>query len=128
MKVIILALLCLCIVGCAKDPTVDQRVRAEQFHACLASLPAGPVQTKYNDWAEIISECSSYAYYVALQDENLIPIKAIPDNPKAFPESRVDNQSDNLTPRVVEYTRTHNKYGGYIPACGDKPGLVGDDC
>lgn len=23
---------------------------------------------------------------------------------------------------------SHNQYGGYIPACGDKPGLVGDDC
>lgn len=24
--------------------------------------------------------------------------------------------------------RTHNEYGGYIDACGDLPGLVGDDC
>lgn len=24
--------------------------------------------------------------------------------------------------------RTHNEHGGYIPACGDLPGLVGDDC
>lgn len=23
---------------------------------------------------------------------------------------------------------THNEYGGYIPACGDKPPLLGDDC
>lgn len=23
---------------------------------------------------------------------------------------------------------SHNAHGGYIPACGDKPPLVGDDC
>ena len=25
-------------------------------------------------------------------------------------------------------TPTHNKHGGYIPACGELPPLVGDDC
>lgn len=25
-------------------------------------------------------------------------------------------------------TPTHNKHGGYIDACGDLPGMVGDDC
>lgn len=23
---------------------------------------------------------------------------------------------------------THNAAGGYIPACGDLPGMLGDDC
>lgn len=23
---------------------------------------------------------------------------------------------------------THNEFGGYIDACGDLPGLLGDDC
>lgn len=25
-------------------------------------------------------------------------------------------------------TETHNRHGGYIDACGDKPPLLGDDC
>jgi hypothetical protein len=29
---------------------------------------------------------------------------------------------------TLPYPPTHNARGGYIDACGDLPGLVGDDC
>jgi hypothetical protein len=29
---------------------------------------------------------------------------------------------------VERAPKTHNERGGYIDACGDQPGLVGDDC
>jgi hypothetical protein len=28
----------------------------------------------------------------------------------------------------VTQPRSHNEHGGYIEACGELPGLVGDDC
>jgi hypothetical protein len=29
---------------------------------------------------------------------------------------------------AMQPTPSHNAYGGYIPACGEMPPLVGDDC
>lgn len=33
-----------------------------------------------------------------------------------------------MVPVVAGVANTHNAAGGYIDACGDLPGLVGDDC
>lgn len=43
--------------------TIDQCKRAEVFQQCLRSVPAGPQATKYNDWAEVVSECDDAARY-----------------------------------------------------------------
>ena len=39
--------------------------RQELFRQCMQSLPEGPQQTHYNDWSEVVAECSEYAYYAA---------------------------------------------------------------
>lgn len=39
----------------------DQDIRERVFLQCLEKAPAGPEVTKYNDWAEVVSECSSAA-------------------------------------------------------------------
>jgi hypothetical protein len=33
-----------------------------------------------------------------------------------------------LTACSTAPVRTHNAHGGYIPACGELPPLIGDDC
>ena len=43
----------------------DQCLRREIFNECIKNLPAGPTSTKYNDWDEVISECSSTSYYLS---------------------------------------------------------------
>lgn len=45
---------------------LDQNLRREIFKECMRLLPAGPQKTMYNDWAEVVSECESVAYYQAL--------------------------------------------------------------
>lgn len=45
----------------------DQCLRSELFQQCLKALPAGPVATKYNDWNEVISECSLVAKKLSLR-------------------------------------------------------------
>lgn len=44
----------------------DQQERQRIFKECLSLLPAGPVSTQYNDWAEVVSECEDAAYYQSL--------------------------------------------------------------
>lgn len=59
---------CFVLVGCEDNPsdTVhDQCLRAELFQQCLKALPAG--QSTYNDWDDVVSECSSVAYYQSLR-------------------------------------------------------------
>lgn len=60
----------LVLTACDKNPKAepDQCIRAEQFHRCLASVPAGPTSTQYNDWSEVVSECRNTAYYQSLRD------------------------------------------------------------
>lgn len=41
------------LVGCDRAE-VDQQLRREIFMECLGKAPAGPVSTKYNDWAEVV--------------------------------------------------------------------------
>ena len=59
----------LLLAGCGEyaTPEPDQCLRAELFKSCMASLPAGPQATKYNDWDEVVSACGSQAYYQSLR-------------------------------------------------------------
>ena len=62
--------------GCSADsPQVDQCMRTKLFESCMRSLPAGPVSTQYNDWAEVINECESAAYYQSLRSESQIKLE-----------------------------------------------------
>lgn len=69
-------ILVVALAGCDKDDwsqTVpDQCLRAELFKSCMASLPAGPQATKYNDWAEVVSECGSQSYYQSMRRSGAI--------------------------------------------------------
>lgn len=51
----------------APEWEVNQSKRLEYFQICMKSLPAGPLSTQYNDWDEVVSECGSQAYYLALE-------------------------------------------------------------
>ena len=62
----LLILLCLALSACDGEPTTtDQCMRVELFKSCMASLPAGPVATKYNDWDEVVAQCGNEAFYMA---------------------------------------------------------------
>ena len=65
-----LAIAALALSGCGelKYPKYapDQKLRAELFQACLKALPAGPISTQYNDWDEVVAECSLSAYRQSL--------------------------------------------------------------
>lgn len=61
-------LACLALAACA-EPTAADRAdavaraayRAQQFNACMAQVPAGPVTTRYNDWSEVVGRCEDHA-------------------------------------------------------------------
>lgn len=59
----------LALCGCERvgAPIVDQCLRRQIFAECLAALPKGPSHVVSNDWDEVVSECSSTAYYMALR-------------------------------------------------------------
>lgn len=65
-------LLCaLMLVGCDGEPSyvIDKKLRSEIFFRCLAALPKGPEHTKNsNDWDEVVAECGSQAYAMAITD------------------------------------------------------------
>lgn len=73
-KIVVLALLAL--AGCARGPAEDAKetkrglLRHEYFVECMKLLPAGPVQTQYNDWDEVVDSCSNQAYY---QSNQVVP-------------------------------------------------------
>lgn len=50
--------------GCYEQPRYenDQKERQELFFKCLEKIPEGPQQTQYNDWSEVVDECSDAAY------------------------------------------------------------------
>lgn len=50
----------------------DQCLRRRIFMECLGALPAGPQETKYNDWDEVVKACESAAYYQSLRPKSLI--------------------------------------------------------
>ena len=58
----------LLLAGCdeVKGPVVNQEIRERLFFQCLERIPKGPEQTKYNDWAEVVSECGTQAYYLSV--------------------------------------------------------------
>lgn len=62
---LILLLVCSCTFDDSDEP--DQCLRQKLFVDCLSVLPAGPTATVYNDWAEVVSECGSKAYYHSLR-------------------------------------------------------------
>lgn len=66
--------LSLLLVGCTPDTpekialtdaqnAARAAYRDQVFEKCMKLLPAGPEQTKYNDWAEVVSECGQLSYY-----------------------------------------------------------------
>jgi hypothetical protein len=67
-RVLLLCSMLMSLAACQPTQTiVDQCMRVELFSRCLAAAPAGPQTTTYNDWAEVISQCRSEAYYQSLR-------------------------------------------------------------
>lgn len=62
-------ILLLLLAGCARERAPDPLAEAKSayrdqfFFECLKNLPAGPQATKYNDWDEVVRECSSQSWY-----------------------------------------------------------------
>lgn len=51
------------LTACGQQPVepvwaIDQCLRVQLFQQCMASLPAGPVSTQYNDWDEVVGQCN----------------------------------------------------------------------
>jgi len=66
MKSILTVCLIVFILGCdARVIEPDQELRRELFKECMQLLPKGPDTAMYNDWAEVVDECKSYAYYTS---------------------------------------------------------------
>lgn len=66
-KILLLSFL---LVGCMGEienaetsttPIVDACLQKVYFDDCMKALPAGPTSTKYNDWSEVIDECTDSA-------------------------------------------------------------------
>ncbi|HHX06332.1 MAG TPA: hypothetical protein GX732_09385 [Pseudomonas sp.] len=59
----------LTVAGCKQDSddVIQERkaLRIELFEKCMRLLPDGPQATKYNDWAEVVGECGTQAYYMS---------------------------------------------------------------
>lgn len=51
------------LAGCmpAEYGSTNDKMRQELFFKCMEKLPAGPVATQYNDWAEVVEECGTQA-------------------------------------------------------------------
>lgn len=58
--------------GCAETVGTDQCMRREIFLQCLKALPAGPVETKYNDWDDVVLECDVAARYQSRRNKSQI--------------------------------------------------------
>lgn len=71
MNRIILIALLIVLSGCSDSPWcaqgVNQKIRRERFDSCLKNIPKGPQTTKYNDWAEVVSQCDNIAYYQSME-------------------------------------------------------------
>lgn len=55
------------VVGCEEPRTYNNALRQELFFKCLDAVPVGPQTTKYNDWAEVVSECGQQALWMSLE-------------------------------------------------------------
>ncbi len=61
-KLIIIAAVAL--TACSDNPTMtDQCMRVQLFQECMKALPAGPQDTKYNDWDEVVAKCDQVSYW-----------------------------------------------------------------
>ena len=60
--------------GCVEEFTSgpDQCMRREIFMQCMAALPAGPNEVKYNDWSEVVGQCETVAYYQSVRETTAI--------------------------------------------------------
>lgn len=66
--ILLLVALSLATASCESDYDdlyVDQCLRTRLFQECLDKVPRGPESTTYNDWSEVVAECSSEGYYAA---------------------------------------------------------------
>ncbi len=45
----------------------DQCLRTTLFQACLAAVPVGPQTTVENQWAEVVKQCESAAFYQSIR-------------------------------------------------------------
>ena len=76
MKTKLLTLvLALTLAGCDKlesNQITDQCLRVELFNSCLEHLPAGPQATHYNDWSEVVAECSSTAFWQSQRNKHQV--------------------------------------------------------
>jgi hypothetical protein len=65
-RLILVAFLAATTIGCGLNPVyVDNIKRRELFLECMKALPAGPQQTQYNDWDEVVKACDNAAYFQA---------------------------------------------------------------
>jgi len=62
----LLCALAVLIAGCDQMQP-NQEVRERVFFQCLQALPKGPESPRYNDWDEVVHECGSQAYYIAMR-------------------------------------------------------------
>ena len=77
IHVALCAFLVVILSGCGPKPEdfqqPNQCIRAELFKSCMSVLPAGPVATHYNDWAEVVQKCENSSYYQSLRVKRNIP-------------------------------------------------------
>ena len=61
-------------VGVPTDRVIvtNQCIQREIFKECLATVPAGPLATKYNDWDEVVAECRHSAHYMSQRPRGTI--------------------------------------------------------
>lgn len=80
MKAAILVITIASLLGCGpvEPQGPDQCMRRELFQACMKSLPAGPVATQYNDWAEVVDECDGTSYRQSIRKESQIKLECRP--------------------------------------------------
>lgn len=67
MKAITLIIAVLFLSACEPPERwkVDKNLQKDLFFECMNSLPAGPNETVYNDWDEVVEECRYTAYLLA---------------------------------------------------------------
>lgn len=57
--------------ACADSPidvkSADRCIEREIFKDCMALIPVGPTHVVNNDWADVIEECRTTAYYQSLR-------------------------------------------------------------
>lgn len=59
--------------GCNENRQMnDQCLRAKLFQQCMTSLPAGPTQSHYSDWDEIVGACESAAMWQSLRRQESV--------------------------------------------------------